>query len=109
MILGGCPGSKQIKEPVPEIHNCHICGADVEIWTHEMSRTCDKCGNIVTKDTLPSCIEWCEYAVDCVGPDVMKRFLEKKKKEEEEKSSEAESSDSSPEPQTTNPDKSNEE
>ena len=81
MVLGGCPGSKQIKEPVPEFYNCVVCGAEVEIWTHEMSRNCQKCGNLVTKDKVPSCIEWCEYAVDCVGPEVLKRFLEKKEEE----------------------------
>jgi hypothetical protein len=84
MVLSGCPGSKMIKEPIPEIFNCPVCGNDVEIWTHEMSRNCDKCGNIVTRDEVPQCIEWCEYAADCVGPEVLKRFKEKKAEEEKE-------------------------
>ncbi|UCH89533.1 MAG: hypothetical protein JSV49_02485 [Thermoplasmata archaeon] len=84
MILSGCPGSKQIKEPVPEFYDCPICGADVEIWTHEMSRKCDKCGNLVTKDELPVCIEWCEYAADCVGPKVLEQFKKRQKESKKE-------------------------
>jgi hypothetical protein len=88
MVLGGCPGSKQLKEPIPEFFNCPVCGAEVEIWTHEISRNCDKCGNIVTKEQLPACIEWCEYALDCVGPDIYDKFVKKKKEEEKAKEKE---------------------
>ena len=84
MIISGCPGSKQIKEPVPEVFECPVCGAEVEIWTHEISRNCDKCGNLVTKEKLPSCIDWCVYAVDCVGPEILKMFKKKKDQNEED-------------------------
>ncbi|MBI4285730.1 MAG: hemerythrin domain-containing protein [Chloroflexi bacterium] len=68
-----CPGSLKIREPVPEYMTCPNCGAEVEIWTDEVRATC-KCGTKVFREQRPSCIDWCAYAKECVGPDVYQRL-----------------------------------
>ena len=70
-----CPGAARIREPIPEFFECPQCGAEVEIWTHENSRKCDECGYEVFKEHVPSCIEWCKYAVQCVGEAAYERYM----------------------------------
>ncbi|MBI2909387.1 MAG: hemerythrin domain-containing protein [Chloroflexi bacterium] len=65
-----CPGSRAVREPTPEYINCPNCGEEVEIWTHELSRACSKCGTRVFREQRPSCIDWCPYAEQCIGPQV---------------------------------------
>jgi len=83
-----CPGSKSIREPVPEAFTCPNCGAEVEIWTHEHMRRCNSCGKTVVRDIDTGwCIQWCAYAKDCIGVEKYEELLEagaisKEKKEE---------------------------
>src|SRR3990170_2829998 len=65
-----CPGSKAIKNPTPELLTCPNCGAEVEIWTNELSYPCSNCGARVFREQHPSCIDWCPYAEECIGPEV---------------------------------------
>lgn len=69
-----CPGSKAIKNPVPENMPCPNCGYEVEIWTDELKATCPKCKTKVFREAQVSCIDWCPYAKDCVGPEVYERL-----------------------------------
>ena len=85
-----CPGAVRIKEPVPELFKCPRCGFDVEIWTNENSRLCNKCGQMVSREQVPTCVEWCKYAADCVGEDALKRYLEGKSEKGDEKTKEEE-------------------
>ncbi len=75
-----CPGSIRIKEPVPESFKCPNCGSEVEIWTHENSRKCLNCGTEVFKEHVPSCVEWCKYAKECIGEEAYERYLQEKEK-----------------------------
>ena len=81
MSLFQCPGAVRIKEPIPEFFKCPTCGAEVEIWTHEQSRKCERCGTEVFKEYVPSCIEWCKYAKDCIGEEAYGRYMTGKKKD----------------------------
>jgi len=65
-----CPGSRNIREPTPEEIACPECGYAVEIWTKEFSRACPNCGTRVYREHRPSCIDWCPYGKECVGPEV---------------------------------------
>lgn len=65
-----CPGSRNIREPTPEEIPCPQCGYQVEIWTKELLRACPNCGTRVFREQRPSCIDWCPYAKECVGPEV---------------------------------------
>ncbi len=69
-----CPGSKIIKEPMPEYVGCSKCGAEVEIWTDEIKAVCPKCKTPVFRDRAPSCIDWCAYAKECVGEETLLRL-----------------------------------
>ncbi len=65
-----CPGSRAIREPTPEYIDCPSCGEEVEVWTHEMSYPCSNCGTRVFREQSSSCIDWCPYAEECIGPEV---------------------------------------
>ncbi len=69
-----CPGSRSIRQPTPEYLKCPECGAEVEIWTDELKATCSACGGKVYRAQQASCIDWCPYAKECVGPEVYARL-----------------------------------
>ena len=71
-----CPGSARIRSPVPEDFPCPECGNEVEIWSIEYKATCDKCGTVVYRQKDTSCLQWCEYAAQCVGTTRYRQFLE---------------------------------
>ena len=76
-MMGKCPGSMRIREPMPEFFTCPECGAEVEIWTHELKRKCSSCGEIVTREINASwCIQWCHYAKECIGAEKYEELLE---------------------------------
>ena len=63
---------------MPEEHPCPQCGGDVEVWTHELKATCPHCGATVFKEKSPSCIDWCQYAKECVGEELYAKLVEGK-------------------------------
>ncbi len=85
-----CPGSVRIKEPVPEFFECPKCASEVEIWTNENTRPCKKCGQMVSREQVPTCVEWCKHAKECVGEEALKRYMDGKSGKEDEKSREEE-------------------
>ncbi len=74
VIDKSCPGSRTIREPIPEYIKCPDCGAEVEIWTDELKATCRNCGGKVYRAQQASCIDWCPHAKECVGPEVYERL-----------------------------------
>jgi hypothetical protein len=79
-----CPGSKRIKNPFPEEIKCN-CGHTVEIWSDEVNAVCKKCKRRVTRDMLPSCLDWCSMAKECVGEEKYKRYLQSRRLREKKK------------------------
>jgi len=76
MIDFKCPGSKNIKEPVPDIFTCPNCGAEVEVWTDEHIRRCSSCGKSVVREMDSAwCIQWCQYAKECIGIEKYEELL----------------------------------
>lgn len=69
-----CPGSRKIRNPIPENFPCPSCGRDVEIWTDELKATCPNCKTRVFRERQVSCIDWCPYAKECVGPEVYEQL-----------------------------------
>jgi len=57
-----------MKEPTPENVKCPQCGYEVEIWTHELMRHCPQCNTPVMRPQKVSCMDWCSFAKECVGP-----------------------------------------
>ncbi|GBD98315.1 hypothetical protein BMS3Abin07_00326 [bacterium BMS3Abin07] len=72
-----CPGSKEIRNPYPEEILCVFCGAKVEIWSDETETKCRKCGEIVTRDMKPTCLQWCPAAKECVGKEKYEKIMKK--------------------------------
>jgi len=61
-----CPGNDGRNLRV-EVHKCPNCGAGVEIFSDETRVRCQKCKTMVYRERMPSCIEWCSAAKQCLG------------------------------------------
>jgi hypothetical protein len=48
------------------LHRCPKCRAEVEMFSDETRVKC-KCGEFVYKENLPSCLDWCVKARECLG------------------------------------------
>ena len=68
-----CPGQddRNIKA---EILKCPACGYKVEIFSDEIKVKCPKCKFEVCKERLPSCVDWCKFARQCVGEEKYNRL-----------------------------------
>jgi len=80
-FFDGCPGSKRIRQPFPEIIKCS-CGKEIEIFSDEVQTICFYCRKKVTRTIPSSCLDWCKMAKDCVGPGKFKKYKEHKQKKE---------------------------
>ncbi len=81
-MIFGCPGSSKFKQPMPEIVKCPSCGEEVEIWTDETEAVCRNCKLKVSRQGGQSCLDWCQYAKECVGSEKYNKYTENKKKRE---------------------------
>jgi len=61
-----CPGQNDRNLRV-ELYKCPSCGARVEIFSDELKVKCLKCGKYIFKEKIPSCIDWCASARQCLG------------------------------------------
>ena len=69
------------KTPTIQEKICPNCGSVIELFSIDTQIACDKCGFVAYNDTL-SCVQWCEYARQCVGDEMyeqMMRVIEAKK------------------------------
>ena len=83
-LMDGCPGAAGLKTPTLTTRRCPQCGEEIEIFSNEVSAACGKCGFVIYNDQA-SCIRWCRYAGECVGPEIVRKFrdTEKGKRQEE--------------------------
>lgn len=69
-----CPGAAAIKgTPTLKVKKCPDCGSEVELFSTDVQRACDKCGFVVYND-IQSCIKWCSKARECVGDEMYERL-----------------------------------
>jgi len=61
-----CPG-QDFRWITVDTYTCDKCGEEEEIFSHETRARCHNCGAWVYKEKLPSCIEWCAAARQCIG------------------------------------------
>ena len=73
MMLEGCQG----KPRTPTIHEkiCPQCGEIIEMFSIDTEMACEKCGFVAYNDTL-SCVQWCQYAKQCVGEEMYNHMME---------------------------------
>ena len=69
-MLSGCQGKESI---TIEDRVCPQCGADIEIFSIDVSAKCENCGFEIYNDKL-KCVQWCQYAEQCVGPEQYKQY-----------------------------------
>jgi len=72
-----CPGQDD-RYVKAEIHKCPQCGYKVEIFSDEVKTKCPQCKNLVYRQKLHSCIDWCKAARECIGEDKWKQLRGKK-------------------------------
>jgi ribosomal protein L24E len=65
-MAGRCPGQDGRNLTV-SLHKCAYCGNEVEMFSDEVRVRCRQCGKYVEKDAVPSCVEWCSQARECLG------------------------------------------
>jgi ribosomal protein S27AE len=65
-MVSHCPGQDTRNLKV-SLHKCPNCAAEVEMFSDETRIKCQKCKTWVYKEKVPSCIEWCSKARECLG------------------------------------------
>ena len=69
-----CPGAANLRTPTLTIKKCPQCGEEVEIFSNDRKVKCSRCGFVVYND-LQSCVSWCRYAKECLGPDTYEKVI----------------------------------
>lgn len=86
-MFSKCPGQDTMKLRV-EVYRCPGCQGEVEIFSDETRVKCQKCGTMVFRERLPSCIEWCASARQCLGEERWKQIMGEDMPETREKKTE---------------------
>ncbi|MBE0481028.1 MAG: phosphohydrolase [Dehalococcoidia bacterium] len=68
-----CPGQNRRDLNVEE-YRCPHCGTEEEIFSNETRVKCRVCGHWIYKEKLPSCIDWCAAARQCLGEEKWKQL-----------------------------------
>lgn len=83
LLSDSCPGSRLIRQPVPEDIVCIHCGEEVEIWSFEAITRCPKCGGVVCRIQGATCLDWCAAAKACVGAETYERIMAERRAAQE--------------------------
>ncbi len=73
-MLDKCPGAADMRTPSLKIKNCPECNGEVELFSVDIKAKCQKCGFVVYND-IESCIQWCKYAIECVGEELYNKLI----------------------------------
>ena len=71
-MIDKCPGQDD-RNISAETIKCPSCGNAVEIFSDEIKVKCPKCKNLVCQARLPSCVDWCRFAKECIGEEKFKK------------------------------------
>lgn len=72
-MLEGCQGKPRTPTIIEKI--CPQCGNLIEMFSIDTQMACENCGFVAYNDTL-SCVQWCKYAVKCVGEEMYNHMME---------------------------------
>ena len=72
-MINKCPGhdDRNLKS---EIMVCPDCGFQIEIFSDEIQVRCPQCGKLACRQRLPSCVDWCKSAKDCLGEEKWRKL-----------------------------------
>ena len=68
-----CPGQNS-RKAIAENIICVNCGYLAEIFSDELQVKCPQCKYAICKERLPSCVNWCKAARECVGEEKYKQL-----------------------------------
>ena len=90
-MFSGCQGAVKMRTPTIEEKICPVCGSEIEIFSTDVSATCEKCGFTIYND-VQNCVQWCKYARQCVGDEMYEKLMAiaAREKEERERGADAE-------------------
>ena len=74
MVLDDCPGAADLKRPIIKYKTCPKCGEEIELFSDDIKMDCEECGFTIYNEAL-SCVEWCEYAKECVGEEAYETLM----------------------------------
>ena len=72
MTYTGCQSKS--KEITLTERVCPNCGNIIELFSVDTEVACDKCGFVAYNDAL-SCVQWCQYAKQCVGEEMYEAMM----------------------------------
>jgi len=72
-MINKCPGQDD-RNVKPENITCAQCGYVTEIFSDEIKVKCPKCRNLICRQRLPSCVDWCKAARECIGEERWKQL-----------------------------------
>lgn len=85
MTYTGCQSKS--KEITLTERICPNCGNVIELFSVDTEVACDRCGFVAYNDTL-SCVQWCQYAKQCVGEEMYEAMMAVAKRNKEEMANE---------------------
>jgi DNA-directed RNA polymerase subunit RPC12/RpoP len=69
-----CPGQDD-RNLKSENLTCPACGYRIEIFSDEIMVRCPKCKEQACRNRLPSCVDWCKAARECIGEDKWRQLM----------------------------------
>ncbi len=72
-MLEGCQG--KTRTPTIIEKECPNCGTIIELFSIDSRMASETCGFVAYNDTL-SCVQWCQYARQCVGDEMYDHMME---------------------------------
>ena len=81
MTYTGCQSKS--KEITLTERTCPNCGNVIELFSVDTEVACDRCGFVAYNDTL-SCVQWCQYARQCVGDEMYEAMMAVARRNKEE-------------------------
>ena len=72
MIMQGCMARPKTPTSIEKV--CPQCGHDIELFSIDTQMPCEHCGFVAYNDTL-SCVQWCQYARECVGEEMYESMM----------------------------------
>ncbi len=67
--MSHCPG-QDFRKLTVSYHPCPTCQKPVEFFSDELRVRCPNCKTVVHVEQTPSCVQWCQAARDCLGPEL---------------------------------------
>lgn len=65
-MINKCPGTDK-RNLKAEMIQCPGCGGCAEIFSDEIRVNCPGCARLIVRQRLPSCVDWCKSAAQCLG------------------------------------------